>query len=34
MINDLIRNAKAEIGYTEGVKNDNKYAKIAGHAAR
>lgn len=32
MINTILRNAKAEIGYTEGAKNDNKYAKIAGHA--
>lgn len=32
MINEIIKRAKAEIGYTEGIKNDNKFAKIAGHA--
>ena len=30
--NQLIEIALAEIGFTEGLKNDNKYAAIAGHA--
>ena len=30
--NHLIQLALEEVGYTEGAKNDNKYAEIAGHA--
>lgn len=32
MIEEIIAFAKAEVGYTEGKNNDNKFAKIAGHA--
>lgn len=32
MIEQILAFAKAEVGYTEGAKNDNKFAKIAGHA--
>ena len=30
--NHLIQLALEEVGYTEGAKNDNKYARLAGHA--
>jgi hypothetical protein len=30
--NHLIQLASEEVGYTEGAKNDNKYARQAGHA--